>query len=60
MNILFKRNTQLIPQYTNSFNLTHSYKYTLTTTLNYSHVKDVFTQLIDTAEKAKVLLPRKT
>lgn len=54
-----KGNTQLIPQYTNSFNLTHSYKYTLTTTLNYSHVKDVFTQLIDTAEKSKSFITKK-
>lgn len=48
-----KGNTELIPQYTNSFNITHSYKYKLTTTLNYSRVNDVFTQLIDTAEKSK-------
>ncbi len=54
-----KGNTQLIPQYTNSFSVTHSYKYKLTTTLNYSHVKDVFTQLIDTAEKSKSFITKK-
>lgn len=54
-----KGNTQLIPQYTNNFAITHSYKYKLTTTLNYSHVKDVFTQLIDTAEKSKSFITKK-
>lgn len=54
-----KGNTGLRPQYTNSFGLTHSYKFKLTTTLNYSHVKDVFTQLIDTAEKSKSFITKK-
>src|SRR5258707_3449356 len=40
-----KGNTGLRPQYTNTIGLTYVYKYKLTTTLNYSHVKDVFTQL---------------
>jgi hypothetical protein len=31
----------------------------LTTSLNYSHVKDVFTQLIDTAEKSKSFISKK-
>jgi len=43
-----KGNIDLRPQYTNSFGLTHTYKYKLNTTLNYSHVKDMFTMLIDT------------
>jgi hypothetical protein len=54
-----KGNTQLRPQYTNSYGLTHTYKYKLTTTLNYSHVNDVFTQLIDTAEKSKSFITKK-
>lgn len=54
-----KGNTELIPQYTNSFSVTHSYKYRLTTTLNYSRVNDVFTQLIDTAEKSKSFITKK-
>jgi hypothetical protein len=40
-------NTLLQPQYTNSIGLTHTYKYKLNTTINYSHVSDVFSQLID-------------
>jgi hypothetical protein len=36
-------NPNLQPQYTNSFGITNVYKYRLTTTLNYSHVNDVFT-----------------
>jgi iron complex outermembrane recepter protein len=54
-----KGNTLLTPQYTNSFSLTNTYKYKLNTTLNYSHVSDVFTQLIDTAEKSKSFITKK-
>ncbi|HEY0680340.1 MAG TPA: outer membrane beta-barrel protein [Chitinophagaceae bacterium] len=54
-----KGNTELRPQYTNSFGITHTYKFKLTTSLNYSHVKDVFTQLIDTAEKSKSFITKK-
>lgn len=41
-------NTNLRPQYTNSFSLTNIFKYKLTTKLNYSHVKDIFAQIPDT------------
>ncbi len=41
-------NTDLKPQYTNSFSLTNIFKYKLTTKLNYSHVKDIFAQIPDT------------
>jgi iron complex outermembrane receptor protein len=54
-----KGNTQLRPQYTNSFGITHTYMYKLTTQLNYSHVKDIFTQLPDTTEKSKAFLTKK-
>ncbi len=54
-----KGNTDLRPQYTNSIAITNTYKYKLTTTLNYSHVNDVFTQLIDTAEKSKSFITKK-
>ena len=54
-----KGNTQLRPQYTKSFGVTHTYKYKLTTQLNYSHVKDIFTQLPDTTEKSKSFLTKK-
>lgn len=54
-----KGNTELTPQYTNSFGVTHTYKYRLNTTLNYSHVKDIFSQLIDTAEGSKAFITQK-
>jgi hypothetical protein len=54
-----KGNTQLKPQYTNSVGVTYMYKYRLTTTLNYSHVKDVFTQLVDTTERTKAFINKK-
>ncbi len=54
-----KGNTQLKPQYTNSFGVTNIYKYRLTTTLNYSHVKDIFAQLPDTIDKTKGFLTKK-
>jgi iron complex outermembrane recepter protein len=54
-----KGNTELRPQYTNSIGLTHTFKYKLNTRLNYSHVKDVFTQLIDTAELSKSFITKK-
>ena len=54
-----KGNTTLTPQYTNSFSLTNTYKYRLTTTLSYSHVYDVFSQIVDTAEKTKSFITKK-
>lgn len=54
-----KGNTNLRPQYTNIISLTNTYKFKLTTKLSYSHVADVFTQLVDTAEKSKSFLTRK-
>lgn len=54
-----KGNINLRPQYTNSFGLTHIYKYKLNVALNYSHVKDLFTQIIDTAEKSKAFISKK-
>ncbi|PZR29323.1 MAG: TonB-dependent receptor [Citrobacter freundii] len=54
-----KGNTQLRPQYTNSFGITHTYKYRLNTALNYSHVKDIFTQLPDTINKSEAYLIKK-
>jgi iron complex outermembrane receptor protein len=54
-----KGNTGLTPQYTNSYGVTHTYKYRLNTTLNYSHVKDIFSQIIDTAEESKAFITQK-
>ena len=53
-----KGNTRLRPQYTNSIGLTYTYHSKLTTTLNYSHVKDVFTQLVDTIDKSRTFLTK--
>ncbi len=54
-----KGNINLRPQYTNSFGITHTYKYKLNMSLNYSHVKDLFTQIVDTTERSKAFLSRK-
>ena len=54
-----KGNTGLRPQYTNSVGITHTYKYRLNTTLNYSHVKDIFSQLVDVTEKSKAFITQK-
>jgi hypothetical protein len=54
-----KGNIDLRPQYTNIVTLTNTYKYKLTTRLSYSHVADVFTQLVDTAEKSKSFITKK-
>lgn len=42
-----KGNTNLRPQYTNSFGISNTYKYKLTTSLNYSHVKGMFVQTFE-------------
>ena len=54
-----KGNTALTPQYTNIFSVTNTYHYMLTTTLSYSHIKDMFAQLIDTTEKSKSFMTYK-
>lgn len=54
-----KGNTLLTPQYTNSFSITHIYKYRLTTKLNYSHVNDIFAQIPDTIDKTKSFLTKR-
>jgi hypothetical protein len=41
-----KGNINLRPQYTNIISLTNTYKYRLTTTLSYSHVADIFSQVV--------------
>ena len=43
-----KGNAFLRPQYTNSFELTHTFKSKINTTLGYSHVKDYSTYITDT------------
>jgi iron complex outermembrane recepter protein len=54
-----KGNTELVPQYTNSIGITHTYKYRLNTTLNYSHVKDIFAALVDVTDKSKSFMTQK-
>jgi hypothetical protein len=54
-----KGNTSLRPQYTNIVTLRNTYKYKLNTSLSYSHVADVFTQLVDTADKSKSFMTKK-
>ncbi len=54
-----KGNTLLRPQYTNSFDVTHIYKYKLTVKLTYSHVKDIFAQIPDTIDKTKGFLTKR-
>jgi hypothetical protein len=46
-----KGNAFLRPQYTNSYTLSHTYKSFLTTSVGYSHIKDYFTTINDTARK---------
>ncbi len=53
-----KGNTNLRPQYSNSFGITHSYKYKLNTKLNYTHVTDIFAQLSDTIELVKSFMSK--
>jgi iron complex outermembrane recepter protein len=44
--LTFQRgNPFLQPQYTNTFKIGHTYKYTLNTTLSYSHISDFFAQI---------------
>lgn len=52
-------NTQLRPQYTNSFSVTNTFKYRLNTTLSYSHVNDVFAQIVDTADLSAAFITKK-
>jgi iron complex outermembrane recepter protein len=49
-------NTLLRPQYANSAGLTFMYKYRLTVTLNYSHIKDLNTTLVDTIDGSKAII----
>ncbi len=54
-----KGNINLRPQYTNSFGISHITKYRMNLALNYSHVKDMFTMIIDTVEKSKAVASKK-
>lgn len=45
-----KGNAFLVPQYTNSVEISHTYQYKLTTTLGFSRTTDFFTSITDTTE----------
>jgi hypothetical protein len=53
-----KGNINLRPQYTNSFSLTNVFQGKLVSTLTYSHVKDLFTMLFDTANKSQAFISK--
>jgi iron complex outermembrane receptor protein len=53
-----KGNAFLTPQYTNSFSLTHTYKYKLNTTLSYSVTDDLITQITDTLDASATFITR--
>ncbi len=54
-----KGNPFLNPQYSNKIELSHTYKYTTTTSAGYSHTYDFFAQIADTLEGGKgMLMPR--
>lgn len=54
-----KGNAFLRPQYTNSIEFTHTFKYRYNTTLGYSHVADFSSQIIDTAEGNKSFITQR-
>lgn len=51
-----KGSTDLRPQYSNSISISHSYKFRLNSSLSYTHVSDVFGQIVDTADGVKGFL----
>jgi iron complex outermembrane recepter protein len=48
-----KVNAFLKPQYSDDVKLSHTYKYTLTTSLSYSYIQDFFAQVTDTIEGSR-------
>jgi iron complex outermembrane receptor protein len=50
-----KGNAFLKPQYTNSFQLSHTFLYKYVTSVSYSHIKDYFAQIIDTVANKSFL-----
>ena len=49
-------NPFLQPQYTNSLSLSHTFNYTITTSLNYSYTTDFFSAISDTTEGTRTYL----
>lgn len=54
-----KGNAFLRPQYTNSYQLTHTFMRFLTTSLSYSRVNDLFMQTTDTTEFSRTYVTQK-
>lgn len=50
-----KGNAFLRPQYTNTFQLSHTFLYKYVTSVSYSHIKDFFAQIIDTLQNKSFL-----
>ncbi|KAB7729343.1 TonB-dependent receptor [Rudanella paleaurantiibacter] len=53
-----KGNAFLQPQYTNTIQLSHTFKYKLTTSISYSHTRDFFTEITDTTQRDPDNRPR--
>lgn len=53
-----KGNINLRPQYTDVVSLSYLYKHRLNISLSYSHVKDMFTQIIDTIDISKSFITK--
>lgn len=51
-------NPSLIPQYSNKITFSYTYKYKLNLALNYTHVNNVFVQLVDTTEGSKSFISK--
>ena len=49
-------NPFLQPQYTNSLSLSHTFNYSITTSLNYSYTRDFFSSISDTTEGTRTFL----
>lgn len=54
-----KGNAFLRPQYTNTLDLTHTFMQYVTTSLSYSHVRDMFMQTTDTTEFSRTYVTQK-
>lgn len=54
-----KGNVNLRPQYTNSFAIAHVRNMKLNLSLNYSHVRDMFTQIFDTIDKSRAFVSKR-
>lgn len=54
-----KGNPFLDPQYSNTFELSHTYNYILTTSASYSHTRDFFAQITDTIPGGKSYITSK-